>query len=76
MAQRLLWPGNIEAQRQADAAYARLKNKPKPPKKKRRKGIRSLSETYPKGSVGRRKKRSSKPLVGLDREYYDLVRSF
>ena len=30
----LRWSGNIDAQRQADAAYGRLRDKPKPPRKK------------------------------------------
>lgn len=36
--QRLRWGGNLEAQKQADAAFAKLrdkrKSKPKPPKRK------------------------------------------
>lgn len=70
-AARLRWSSNITAQREADAAFAALRDKPKPGKRRHKKQRR-----------GRKRKQramktpEAKPDDYVDREFAKLVKSF
>ena len=82
MPTRLTWNGNLLAQRQADAAYARLKPKPTKARRKRlAKQLRRIERVGRKSKQKRRKVESTplpEPLAlpDLDAEFQSLVRSF